>query len=112
MAKRTYRHKITFIKQGETVDDRGEIVQGWAPIYGTDIEKSSAWADIKPLRGREFWSAQQSNSEIEGVIYIRYRSDIKEEYRIQKGDRQLEILNIIDPDEKHIELQIQYKEVQ
>lgn len=120
-----YRHKITFLKWVEIIKPSGAISNEWMPIYTPDngegngltedeiLAKSSSRAAIRPLRGREFWAAQQSQSEVQGTIEIRYRNDIKPSYRIQTSDgRTLEILNILNLEEKNEEMHIQYKEAQ
>lgn len=105
------RHKILFVKWDEVVSDSGEISNEWIEIYSGDTEKSSSWASIRDLKGSAFWAAQQSNSQIEGTILIRYRSDIKPEYQIQYKGRQFEILSTVNVDEKNRDLLIRYKEV-
>src|SRR5690554_3656355 len=106
-----YRHKITFVKWTETVNDMGEIIEDWLPIYPDDAEKSSSWVSIKDLKGSAFYAAQQTNTKVEGTMLARWRNDIKPEYQIQYNGRQFEIISAVNVDEKNRELLIRYKEV-
>lgn len=55
------------------------------------------WAKIEALRGREYWAAQQVNSEVEWEITMNYRTDVKAEHRVNCGPRQFEVI-VIRPD--------------
>lgn len=69
------------------------------------------WASIEPLSGREFFAAQQSNSEVTHKVNVAYNSTIKDNMGIVYGTRSLEILYKIDPEERHIELNLMCKEL-
>lgn len=105
------RHKIIFVKWGQEISDMGEILEGWIPIYPDNIEKSSSWASFRDLKGTAFYASQQLNTKIEGTLKIRYRSDIKSEYKFKLGDRIFEIITVVNVDEKNRELLIRYKEM-
>ncbi|WP_110693293.1 phage head closure protein [Salinicola halophyticus] len=74
-------------------------VEGPKDKYGqatTEFEKiATVWASVEPLRGREFFAAQQVNSEITTRIRIRYRREFAavavNEWRIDYGGRVYEI---------------------
>lgn len=61
------RHKVTIQSATEASDSYGGTTQTWA-TYAT------RWACIEPLSGREFFSAQQVNSELTSKISIDYDS--------------------------------------
>ena len=91
-----------------------------APVTATDSSgaPNPTWVDIatvsaaiEPLRGREFFSAQQANNELSHRVTIRYRRGIKPSYRLMYGIRYLEIESIIDPEERNRELQLMCKEL-
>jgi SPP1 family predicted phage head-tail adaptor len=75
------------------------------------ITLATIGADIASGGGREFWQAKQVNAEISHIVRLRYRSKISPRYRIIYGDRILQILAIIDPDESKTELKLMCKEV-
>ncbi|MCK2042562.1 phage head closure protein [Chromohalobacter sp. TMW 2.2308] len=56
---------------------------------------ATVWASVEPLRGREFFEAQQVNSEITTRIRCRYRRDLAgvevNEWRIEYRGRTYEI---------------------
>lgn len=69
-------------------------------------ELAEVWAAMEPLTGREFWAQQQVQSEITVRIRVRYRSDVMAGMRVVYNDAIYMIRNIIDPLEKHEELQL------
>ena len=71
---------------------------------------ATVWAAVEPLRGNEFFTAQQVNAEVTGRVVIRYLSGITPEVRVLFGTRTFEILSVIDVDERHEELQLMVKE--
>lgn len=59
------RHRV-LTRNGTT----GEEVETWPSAYAT------VWAGKRDIRGREFFAAQQVNSEVSTVWQIRYRDDV------------------------------------
>lgn len=114
--------KRIVIQHFATTDDAwGGTVEKWLPVTDQDdpdfdaiaLEEATVWAGIEPLRGREFWEAQQANSQVSGKVILRYREGISSNDRILTPDgRQLEIVSIIHPDERGAHLEILFKEVQ
>lgn len=98
------RHRVKIKKQKITNNAYNE------PVV-TYEDQATVWAEIKPLAGREFWAAQQVNSEMTGEIRIRYRSDIKPTMIVELGTRTFEILSIYDSMEKRQETILRVKEV-
>lgn len=82
----------------------GEGVTSWATVC-------TVWAQIRPLVGNRRYQAQQLNADVAGQVVIRYRRDITTSMRILYSVRYFQIISIIDPDEKHETLEIDYKEV-
>lgn len=80
----------------------------WIDTYTTQI---FIWGAIEPLSGNRLFQAQQANSEVQGIIKIRYRRNFTATMRLKLGQRIFKIISIIDPDEQHQELNIYYKEV-
>lgn len=63
----TKRHKITVQSATESTDSYGGTTQTWSTY-------TTCWAAIDPISGREFFSAQQVNSELTSKIYVGYDS--------------------------------------
>jgi SPP1 family predicted phage head-tail adaptor len=98
------RHKITIQKLVNIQDTFGQPVEQWPDVV-------TVWASVNPIIGREFFAAQQVNSEVTHKIKMRYRSDITSDMRIKLGNRIFDIISPpINPGEKKIELQIMCKE--
>ena len=78
----------------------------------TYVDVASVWAAIDWGSGRRFLEASQLNSEVQGVIRIRYRSDVQAQWRIAYGSRVFQILSIANIQERGRELQLSCKEAQ
>ena len=78
---------------------------------GTWAKVADAWASIEPLAGREYWNAQQVQSVVTHRIKILYRAGITSDMRIQHGERYFNIASVVDPEERHVELEILATEV-
>ena len=103
-----YRHLITFQKYDGTVDDYGDV--------RTDISENwddfkTVWAAIDPISGKEFYAAEQSQSEVTHKVRCRYIAGIKAEMRIKYGNRLFKILSVIDWEERHEAMLIMAKEM-
>jgi SPP1 family predicted phage head-tail adaptor len=71
----------------------------------------TVWAAISPLLGRNYFAAQQVQTEATTKINTRYFSDIKRNMFIEYGDITYEIIDIQDVNMRHEELVIYCKEV-
>lgn len=101
------RHRVTI----------QQLVAG-SPNQNAGGEPEEAWSDvatvygaIRPLKGREFLSAQQTSSEVTGVIDMRYRAGITSKMRCMFGERLFDIVSVVDPDERHIRLELSVREL-
>lgn len=102
------RHRITFQSFSNAVDDYGD------PQYGDDsqwTDVATVWAAIDPVSGKEFYAAQQSQSEVTHKVRCRYRAGLATAMRIKYGSRLFRILSIIDWEERHESLLIMCKEL-
>ena len=95
--------RIILQKSIMTQNTYGEEVPTWETI-------SSVWAQIIELRGKEFWTSKQLNSEITSKLTIRYRTDVDTTVRIMYGSRIFYILSII-RDDNTTYLELMCKEV-
>ena len=68
-------------------DSYGEPVQTWETY-------SNVWADIQPLRGREFYDAQQVNAELTKKITVRLDEDISPQMRVSYDSRYMDIQSV------------------
>lgn len=98
------RHRVTLQESAAVRDSFGAEVETW-----TDI--TTLWASVEPLSGREYFAAQQVNTEISTKITLRYRAGIKPEMQILFASRVFEILSVVNPEEKNTQLVLMCKEV-
>ena len=102
------RHRITFQKFDGTVDSGGDIRDDADANWDDFL---TCWAAIDPVSGREFYVAEQSQSEITHKIRCRYHAGIKAEMRISCDSRIFEIRSIIDWEERHESFLIMAREL-
>ena len=102
------RHRITFQQFSGTLDDFGDPLQvdddNW-------VDVATTWAAIDPISGREFYAAEQSQSEVSHKIRCRYRTGLDTAMRITYGKRRFKIISLIDWEERHESLLLMCKEV-
>ena len=92
------RHRVRFERQGvgsPSQDAGGVPDDTWAAFYST-------YALFETLAGRELVAAQQMHSEVTGKITLRYRADKipTAAMRVVFGSRYLEVLAVLDPEER------------
>lgn len=82
------RYRIAIQEPGSNQDDYGNIVDDWQDV-------ATIWADIVPVSGREYFGANQQNSETSYKIYIRYLDGITAKMRILHDGVVYEILAVL-----------------
>lgn len=102
------RHRITFQKFSGERDSFGDPLQGDDAYWG---DVATVWAAIDPISGREFYAAEQSQSEVSHKIRCRYRAGLDTAMRIVYGKRKFKIISLIDWEERHESLLIMCKEL-
>lgn len=70
---------------------------GWTHLQNV----ITTWARVRALRGDERLAYQMVASEVDYEIVIRYRGGISPDMTVQIGARKLEIVSVIDDEEKH-----------
>ena len=99
-------HRVSIQHNTPTVSSRGDRVDAW-------VEIAKVWANVAPLNGREFYLAQQVNSEITTRITIGYRSGITaKQHRVVYGSQTYDIVSPpINPEMRNRDLVLMCKEV-
>jgi len=98
------RHRITLQQKTETRDSFGAVIETWNDV-------ATLYASIEPLRGKEFFDAQQVNAEVTIRIRIRYRSGVTPNMRVLFGTRTFDIQSVINVDERNREMILMCREV-
>lgn len=99
------RHQITIKNPIAGQDGYG------APASGSGITFCNTRAAINSPRGRKFLEANQPQSENIDVVTTRYRPGIKPYMIVEFSGRTLEILYIVNPEERNRELHLMCREL-
>lgn len=73
----------------------GEEVVTWTDVV-TDTADHAIWAEAWPLKGREFFAAQQTQYAADVRFRIRYRDGVTREQRIMWNDEPYDIIMLVD----------------
>lgn len=99
------RKRIDIEQQALTSDGAGGDTESWSAFV------AGIYADVEPLTGRELFQAQQVNDELSHRVTVRYYPGVTSKMRVKYGTRVFLIESIIDPEERHRELQLMTREV-
>lgn len=102
------RHKVTFQQYNQTVDEHGDVRDDEEENW-TDFK--TTWASIDPVAGREFYAAEQSQSEVTHKIRCRYFAGLKAGMRIVHKTQKYHIISVIDWELRHESFLIMAKEL-
>ena len=97
------RHRVTFQNMVVTQGAAGGVVK-------TPKNHVTLWAAVEYLGGKQYWQAKQANSEAQGRVRIRHRTDIDPTMRIKYGTKTLELIAPFTYDTKNSEMHILFKE--
>lgn len=67
---------------------------------------AAAWADVKPVRSTDRTDDGHFQTVRLARVTIRYREGVKSKMRVVIGSRVLEIVSVIDVDERHRQLDL------
>lgn len=79
----------------ETQNASGDIVNAWQSF-------AEVWAAMKPLTGREYFSARQTAATITGRIRIRWLGGITTKMRVRFGQRLFDIQAVLNAEERGV----------
>ena len=92
------RKRLTIQQPTEgSADPLGEKPMTWSDV-------ASVWAEVLPQSGREFYRAQQIHAELSHAISIRYRAGLTPRMRLVLEGRPLNVVAIINVEERNREL--------
>lgn len=96
------RHRVT-IQVATEVNTTGSVSRTWADL-------TTVSASVEPLTGREFMEAQQLGGQVSHRVTMRYYSALTVRHRITHDGRTLNIVAVLNPDERNIETVAMCKE--
>src|SRR3989304_308704 len=80
-------------------DDNGQPIETFANV-------AEIWAAIDPIRGREYFAAQQVSADTTHRLTIRYRSGVSVQNRLLFGSRVVRIEGVINPPARSARLEL------
>lgn len=99
------RHWVVLETKTKSRNSFGSETVAWTTNIGT-------WADVKPLRGSNYFASMQLQSAITHSVTMRYQTlanstEILPGYcRLKLGDRAFTIQSVINPEERDIYLEL------
>lgn len=79
------RHRVTIQRRATTETSLGQPADSWVKV-------ATVWADVSPIRGREWFAAGMEQSTAELRVVMRYRDDVNAQCRIMWGTQPLDIV--------------------
>lgn len=98
------RHRIQIKKLATIRNEFNEQIEEWNLV-------KKVWAAIIPALGRNYYAADQTQTDAKTKINTRYHPEITREMRIYYGNKVYEIIDIQDVETRHEELAIYCSEV-
>ena len=102
---RDMRNIINIKQRAEIYNSFGELVDNWQTVY------PNIWASKEPLLGREYFSAEATQSQVEVKFRTYYFDGVKNEMRIECDGEIFEILSAINVKSLNRELLMYCKKV-
>jgi SPP1 family predicted phage head-tail adaptor len=88
---------VTIQAAVEVADSYGQPIVTWTTW-------KQVWASIEPVSGREYFAVQQTQSEVNQRVRIRYLDGLTTKHRILYGARTMDIEAIINTAERDREM--------
>lgn len=87
-------NKRLTIEQRDTIQDSvGQTIEAWQEV-------DTVWGSLRPIRGREFFSASGQRAEITHEVIIRHGATVAPRDRIVSGQRVFDVQSVINIDER------------
>lgn len=100
----TLRHRLTFLRPVEGQPNEFNELEY---LYEPDFQ---LWGEVNDLSGNEAVRAKQIAAEASVSVTTRYRAGITQTHRIEHGEREFEIVAILDSEGRNRELTILCRE--
>jgi SPP1 family predicted phage head-tail adaptor len=98
------RRRLVIQQAVETQGPTGEMAVSWGVF-------AEVWGSVEPLRGREFWAGKEQQAQVDTRIRIRYLEGVTPKMKVLDGSRVFLIYAVIDPETRHIQLDLMCQEV-
>lgn len=87
------RHRLVIEQVARLADDGGGAVETWTAL-------GEVWGAVVPVSGAERIGGEALSGDVTHVVHLRHRPDLQPAMRMRLGTRLLEILAVIDVDER------------
>lgn len=112
MSSGNFNRRVTVekLKNNPITDEHGEVDQTNSDSWEIHATR---WAEIQTKGGREFWKVDKVNAEVSHLIRVpfdRLTVRIDSQMRMRIGNRTINIVSVVDVDERHEVIEMQCKE--
>ena len=98
------RHRLLLRSNTPAYDANGQPVDSYTAV-------ATVWGSVSPLDGRETEFANKVTAEATHVVVIRYNSNVDTEYQITHDSRTLQVVSIVNKDDRDIQQTVLCKEL-
>jgi SPP1 family predicted phage head-tail adaptor len=98
------RRRLEIQQAIETQGPTGEMAVTWSTF-------ATVHGSVEPIRGREFWAAKEMQAQVDTRIRIRYLEGVTPKMQVLDGITVYLIYAVIDPEMRHIEMQLMCQQV-
>lgn len=99
IAAGSLNQRVTLQQKNVTRNAIGEEVVTWPDV-------ATVWAEAWPLRGREFFLAQQTQYAADVRFRLRYRADVQATWRVVWNGEPYDIVSLIDVGARRVTTEI------
>ena len=100
------RHRIAIVARVKQLDKAGSLTEDWQNGIGFRV-LHNVYAKVVPMGARDYFEAMSNQMQITHRIVVRYLPGINHKMLINFKGRKLEIVRVINIDEKNKWLEIQ-----
>lgn len=93
------RERITLQQRAAGVDALGQALANW-------VDVATVWAQALPIRGREWFAAGQTQSEVSVRFVLRYRAGVDASMRVLWRGQAHDIVSAIDVGGARVDLEL------
>ena len=86
-----FRERVALQRRVVGVDALGQESTSWADV-------ATLWAEVLPIRGREYFAASQMQAPTDVRIRIRWRTGVEPTMRVAWKGQPHEVVSVIDPE--------------
>lgn len=94
-----FRERVTLQQALRVRDPGGATSDTWSDVV-------TVWASVEPLRGKEFFAADQMQEAVDYRVTIRYRTGVDRKMRVMWRGQALDVVSVIDVHSKRENIEL------